>query len=395
MKSSLTHRSGRVSLVAAVFLSLVLAGQAMAASWSSPTTFWSSGGDTWAWPWGLVTLDSSTALTVYQETHPTNDASRVFVRRSTDGGVSWAPRVSVSRAGSTYWSAVPSMAAHGKAVDIAWTELNTSTRKSHIRYTRSTDAGASFAGSIALSPLGHAAGAKVARGPNGRVAVLWHNEANSRILIRVSTNGGASFAGRQVLPTTVFPRDYALAVGDGVIYFAYTTWNDGIWLRRSLDNGVSWSSATKLTGGKTGRRGLTLTAEGAEAFLGFARKTTEYTGGWTPSYRRTVDKGASWSGQIHLAMPGANARPPLIALQDGFARAAFARCQKRGCDLRVFYRQAPDGHHWTPTERVSPAGSATPFGVGYTGGRILVGYDLYDSATDWSTYRFEVRSGTP
>jgi hypothetical protein len=393
MKFSLTHRAGRMSVATAVFLSLVLAGGATAATWSSPTTFWSSGGDTWAWPSGLVTLDSSTALALYQETHPTNDASRVFVRRSTDGGVSWAPRVRLSRSGSSYWSAVPSMAAHGKDVDVAWTELNTSTRKSQIRYTRSTDGGASFASSVALSPLGKASAAKVARGPDGRVAVLWHNEAKNRTLIRVSTDGGASFAARQVVLGAVGARNHAVAVGDGVIYVAYATWNDGIWLRRSLDDGASWSSATKLTGGKTGRRGLTLTAEGSEAYLGFARKTTEYTGGWTPSYRRTIDKGASWSGQVHLAMPGAKARPPMIALQGGIARAAFARCQKRGCDLRVLYRQSPDGLDWTPSERVSPAGSASPFGVGYTGGRIVIGYDLYDPATD--TSRIEVRTGTP
>lgn len=389
MKSSLTHRSG-MSVATAMLLSLVLAGQAMAATWSSPTTFWSSGGDTWAWPWGLVTLDSSTALAVYQETHPTNDASRVFVRRSTDGGVSWAPRVRVSRAGSTYWSAVPSIATQGQDVDVAWTELNTSTRKSQIRYTRSTDGGASFGDSVALSPLGQASAAKVARGPNGRVAVIWYNEANNRILIRVSTDGGTSFAARQVLLASVSVRNHAVAVGDGVIYFAYATWNDGIWLRRSLDDGASWSTATKLTAGKTGRRGLSLIAEGAEAYLGFARKTAA---GWTPSYKRSADKGASWSGRVNLARPSANAWPPLMSLHGGVARTAFARCQKPDCDLRVFYRQSSDGLSWTPRERVSPDGSASPFGVGYTGGRIVIGYDLYEPVTD--TYRIEVRTGTP
>jgi hypothetical protein len=403
MKPSPKHRSGPVALATAVFLSLVLAGQAMAASWSSPTTIWSSDVDTFAWPAGLVTLDSSTALAVYQETYPTTDDSphRVFVRRSTDSGLSWAPRVRLSRAGSSY-SGQPSMAALGRDVDVVWTERNSSTGKSHIRYTRSTDAGASFASSVALSPLGKASAAKVARGPNGRVAVIWHNEATNRTLIRVSTNGGATFAARQVVLGAVGARNHAVAVGDGVIYVAYGTWKNGIWLRRSLDDGASWSSATKLTAGKTGRRGITLTAEGSAAYLGFARKTTEYTGGWTPSFRRTLDKGASWSGQIHLAMPSTNAQPPVIALQGGIARAAFARCQKRGCELRVFYRQSPDGLDWTPSERVSPAGSATPFGVGYTGGKIVIGYDLHDSAPDTSTpgvwhwpNRFEVRTGTP
>ncbi|HVM29438.1 MAG TPA: sialidase family protein [Candidatus Limnocylindrales bacterium] len=388
MKASAVRRSG-MSVVTATVMALLLAGQAMAASWSSPTTFWVSGGDTWAWAGHLATLEPSTAIAVYQETHPTDGSSRIFARRSTDGGATWGSPMLLSRP-NTAWSYKPHIAVHGQDVDVVWTEKDAGTQQSHIRYARSTDGGASFSSSVALSPHAYNYDAKVARGPGGRVAVAWYNEAKVRTLIRISTNGGASFAARQVVVNSVSQRHHALAVGDGVIYVAYTTWKDGIWLRRSLNDGASWSTAAQLTVGRTGRRGVTLAAEGTQAYLGFARKSST---GWTPSIRRTVDKGASWSGQVHLAVPGANAQPPIIALQGGIARSAFARCQNRGCDLRVFYRQSADGLDWTPAERVSPAGWATPFGVGYTGGKIVVGYEVYEAATD--TYKIEVRTGTP
>jgi hypothetical protein len=94
-----------LSLAGAVLLSLVLAGQSLAATWTTvPLT---SSGNTWAE--GLVTLGSSTAVAVY------SDTGAIFVRRSTNSGATWKAPLRLAASG---WN--PAIAGRGTNVDVVW-----------------------------------------------------------------------------------------------------------------------------------------------------------------------------------------------------------------------------------------------------------------------------------
>jgi hypothetical protein len=376
MRSTMARRTG-LTLPAALLLSLVLAGQAAAAAWSSPLALTSSGN---GWAGDLVTLGASTAVAVYE------DGGRVFVRRSTNSGASWAPRVRLSADGQ-----YPAISGRGSKVDVAWVRGHT------VRYARSTNSGASFGASVVLANPAFLAADQVdvARGPSGRVAVSWTEVSpgmgsdESRVRVRVSTNGGASFGKTKTLATSA--RGSTVAAGKGVIYVAYSKQNGSVQLRRSRDSGGSWTPATTIT--RNGE-GAQLTASGAHAYIGYAQGSAA---SWV-RYRRSTNKGATWTSPVNLS--SSTGRPSYslhMSLKSGVVRAAFERCLDAACDTSgVFYRQSSNGTSWTAAEKVSTdAGrDAHPAGVGFAG-RIIVLYGIHVGLDGYLDPNVYVRTGAP
>jgi hypothetical protein len=172
MKSSTPLRTG-ASILTATFLSLVLATQAVAATWSQPTALTKSGK---AHAGGVVTLGTSQVIAAYLNN------GRVVVRRSTDSGATWLARQRLAKN-----ARAPAIAGRGTNVDVVWVNKN-----GRVRYARSTNSGASFRPTVALSPeFIKVRSPKVARGPNGLVVVAWTQQF-AEVHARISTNGGAS-----------------------------------------------------------------------------------------------------------------------------------------------------------------------------------------------------------
>ncbi len=78
--------------------------------------------------------------------------------------------------------------------------------------------------------------------------MLWHSRTHAQVFVRVSKNGGQTYAKRQALSTTNetpgYARNLALAVADGVIYVANSN-AEGIQIRRSFD-GTHWGRRTQV-----------------------------------------------------------------------------------------------------------------------------------------------------
>jgi hypothetical protein len=380
MRSTIVGRT-RLALPGAALLSLLLVGQTLAVSWSSPIPLTSSGN---GWAGGLVTLGASTAVAIYE------DGGRVFVRRSTDSGVSWAPRLRLTTDGES-----PAIAARGSKVDAVWEQGG------RVRYARSTDSGASFGASRTLSPSPEPLwpfDLAVARGPNGRVAVAWveaqlgFGDAFSRVRVRVSRDGGATFDKAKTLArgSTTFYLP-SVAVGKGVIYVAYSS-ESRLRLRRSLDSGATWKAATTIT---SQGDGASLTASGSQAHIAYSEFNGSNT--WVRT-RRTTDKGKTWASPINLSSAtGKPSYSPRLSLQGGVVRAAFERCLDSSCNTSgVFYRQSSNGTSWTSAEKVSTdAGrDAHPAGVGFAG-RVIVLYGIHVGLDGYLDPNVYVRSGAP
>jgi hypothetical protein len=360
-----------LSLGGALLLSLLLAGQSLAATWTAqPLT--SSGN---AWAGGLVTLGSSTAVATYQ------DNGAVFVRRSTNSGATWKAPLRLAASG---WN--PAIAGRGTNVDVVW-EKWTSTNPV-IRYARSTNSGGTFRASVRLSPkAAFAYYPSVARGPNGRVAVAWlePTSSGSRLRIRVSTDGGASFAKAKTLATSENLSEQAVAVGKGAIYAAYTD-DTGLRVRRSTNSGSTWSSARLIATDATGDFGPpSITAAGGAAYVAYTAFAEPDV--WV-RYSRTTDKGATWTSPVNLSpRNGPVSGVPTISLQGGVARVAFASCLDQECNTwAVFYRQSSNGTSWTAAEMVSVptiTPRAGPAGLGYAGKVIVLYTGFSPDGTRW------------
>ena len=355
-------RLGTFSGAAAVLLSIVLAGTAMAASWSTPAQLSSSGNSSSV---DVVTLNSRTAVAAYSESNEQGEPEGLFVRRSNDGGVTWGPPVMVSAKGN-----FPALAANGMNVDLVF-----NSGSGRVRYARSTDGGVTFAPSMPLSPRGRFAWRPdVGHGPGGVVVVVYEDVQNGNVVARVSTNNGASFAAADILTTNGEEVGVAAAVGDGVIYVGYSVGSDRLRLRRSFNNGATWTAQTRITNNNIGF-GISLAAVGSHAYFAFTGPN-DFPKHEQAVMRRTTNSGGGWSSLIGIAPRNWTTQDPDLGLSGGVLHAGFSRCPTEfdTCFVdEVYYRRSTTGTSWNNLLRASP-GSVPAFGPSVGSHRPLIVY---------------------
>jgi hypothetical protein len=374
-------------------LSLVIAGQAFAVTWNPrialSTSSNGSGG-------GLVTMGSSNAVAIY------TDTGRTYTRRSTNSGATWQPRVQLSGKG-TWFTAI---AGRGTTVDAVWSRTADFDQDGFLNYRRSTDSGATFAPVNTLASMTDPGGFVLyapgaAHGAGNRVAVAWHemSSTTNRFQVRVSTDGGLTFGAAVPLgnSTVNYSRPPAVAIGTGVIYVAYFIDQTTAQLRRSTNNGATWTPAVTLATdgyGDGNIYALSMVANGSAAHFAYAAKSGAAE--WV-RYRRTSNKGVNWTAVSNLSpATGNDELRPVLSLVGGVLRVVYESCENAACDgQHVTYRRRASGA-WTAEEEAShpSADWASPSGLGYAG-RVIVLYDadhyrsIYDANMD-----VYVRTGT-
>ncbi len=256
-------------------------------------------------------------------------------------------------------------------------------------YTRSGDGGVTFgpsivlATSVLLDPYGPTL--SVGRGPNGVVAVLWEDDSLRAI---VSTDGGLSF-GEAFTVASGAGHGPAVAVGDGVVYVAYTE-DVQLLVRRSLDGGSTWTAPDSL--GKVvpdtfwGPAFASIAADGANAYIAYDVETQPNS---FIRYRQTTNSGQTWSKPVNLSPPSDHrlySELPVITQQGGTIHVAYGRCNfwfEGACDLgtqwssELVYRHSNNGIAWSRGETVVDGfpGRVLPVGLGVAG-RVMAFYSL-------------------
>jgi hypothetical protein len=369
-----SHRSRYLALPGALLLSVLLAGQTLAATWAPPVALTSAD----VVYQGDIAGAGTTAVAIYASA----DSGKVMARRTTNSGSTWSAAVQLASVGM-----FPAIAGNGVSFYAVW---NSSTGR--VRHARSTNGGASFGASVALSPAGrYAWRPSIASDGAGRLAVAWEDYDSGEIKARVSLDGGASFGAAQTVATGGIGAGTAVAIGDGVLYVAYSAGPSAVRVKRSLNWGSSWSAPTRVTGALAAI-GISMTAAGSQAYVAYAADSSY---GSKVRYRRTTDKGATWSAQMDLGPPTWTTYEQHLALQGGVLRATFTRCKLEVdvcIDERVFYRQSSNGTIWSTSERVSPTGLWDAYSGRVThAGKILALY-VGDSAAGANPY---VRVGSP
>ncbi len=348
-------RTGFGSTTLALLLTAVVAGQAAGATWTKVQV--ASGASLS----GLATLADGTALVAYEKCVGGGFcSSRTYVKRSTDGGATWGSRWTLP--GAAYSAAI---AGRGTNVDLAWNDEN----DDGLKYARSTDSGISFGEPMLITSHYTAGEPALARGPGGLVVVAWGEwpQFDFKVSARVSTNGGASFGPKTSWSTSESGTDLSsVAAGDGVVYVAHTNRAGASLVRRSLDGGASWTKALTIDDTPFVYQPV-ISAAGSEALVAYG--TVDADEHQDVRYRRTTNKGVSWSPSLHLAPESASAYDPVLSMQGGVARVLFAT------DHGLFYMESDDGLEWSSPERVHRRNDGL---VGYAGRPIVAHDNLAD-----------------
>lgn len=219
---------------------------------------------------------------------------RIVVQTSSDGGATWPGDVGVGFHGATqqqdkHWLACDlSRSAHRGTMYMSWTEFDKyastiPTDSSRIRFSRSTDHGASWSEPIVISRLSGDCidsdttdeGAVPAADTNGNVHVVWADRRG--IVFASSTDAGVTFGNDRVLAGTVEGWDFpvsGLQRGNGLPVIVtdfsggphrgtmYIIWTDRlsrsssglqVLMMISTDDGATWSAPRKVNADNGGR----------------------------------------------------------------------------------------------------------------------------------------------
>jgi hypothetical protein len=199
--------------------------------------------------YGQVAAWNSSVYVIWQDSVSGRNYD-VFIKKSTDNGTTFGTPVNLSN--NPGFSEHPQLSAYGSNVYAVWADNTPGNRE--VVFARSTDEGISFEDALNLSnnTLDSHSQEVAAFGDN--VYVVWvdrDEEENTRILLRASNDGGATFGGTVNISNQAnagsFPK--VAAYGDDV----YLTWNvigdganDGLYFAKSSDSGGSFGDATKL-----------------------------------------------------------------------------------------------------------------------------------------------------
>jgi hypothetical protein len=283
----------------------------------------------------------------------------VYARRTADGGRTWTARMTLASNIGLYGS----VSGIGQRVDLAYVQVvrcpTDGSQARRLFYRRSLDGGASWSTPRALTtPCSQIADQDVARHSNGQVSVAWTGLYTGRMFMRTSTDGGASFGPAQAAgqtynsepgTRTIYVGDPTLAIGDGVTYLGYTSARDTLSVRRSTNLGASWSAALRLDRFASGFSSIATT--GARAIIGY---TSTSTGSARALYRRTADRGSSWSS-ARMVVPlatGEYSAGPQFTYRSGLLAVLVARGKPGTAAIR--HRQSSDfGGIWSASTTVS------------------------------------------
>jgi hypothetical protein len=377
------RRAARPTLLASMMalgLSLALASQAFALTWSPERVFgfWSS---TYGVPGGTSATSDGTLHLVYEEY--IDPYWTVVYRRSMDGGLTWKsgyrPATTADAA-----SERPSISASALYVDLLWVE--TDETRHRLTHRRSADGGTTWGRARVLSSgTSPVMSPRVARDGAGHVLVTWTNGSSGQINVRVSSDGGLTFGNATAIASTslAFSSGHdgraVPVIGSQFAAIAYSSSPTTIRLRRTTDWGATWSTPATITS-KGSWQGPGAIAAGSTVLVGYATQASDDS---ATVYRRSTNKAASWGGVITLApMSSLPAFAPVFGYAGGKWRVAYERCTTNACVAsRIRYAESSNGSTWSAAETVSSGGEAvyvTPIGIARTS-RTLVAYTAFDA----------------
>jgi hypothetical protein len=302
-------------------------------------------------------------------------------RRSGDGGSTWSDPVQLSGPGAN-GALAQALNRFGTAtIDAVWLEFDAQNHF-HAWYRRSLNNGFDWGDRIRLTSLtGDAGTADVARFGD-RVTVAYTDGATGQVNVRISTDGGETFAPkRQVGVTSNQPYSDAdsydgfvgVVDASGTITVVWDSDDTTLLAKRSTNGGATWSAATTLATNADGRQ-TTILSAAAKVIVGY---TSLVNNRWRATQRRTLDEGVHW--QPAGLVGGEDSFLPVFGYGGGVLRLAYERCLSSCSQSRAFFETSSDfGATWTTFTQVNDADHtpyAYPVGVvPAAGGQTVVIY---------------------
>lgn len=197
-----------------------------------------------------IYADRNNVLLVWEDNR---NGSEIYFKKSTNCGITWGPDTRLTY--DPYYSLFPSVCSNNNIIHIVWGDTRTD-NSGDIFYKRSTDNGITWSNDLRFTDTqnGNYFPSISISGTN--VHVIWEDRRNGQsgeIYYRRSTDNGASWE-NEVRLTNNPANSWmpALSVNGSnvqIVWLDQRTGSFEVYNKFSTDNGVSWSTDTKVTNG--------------------------------------------------------------------------------------------------------------------------------------------------
>jgi hypothetical protein len=344
----------RIASLLGVLLSILLASQTAAASWSSAFRLrLGANAD------GVAALGGANAAVLY------TDPDDLYVRRrvSDDGGTGvWAGARLIAT--DVRWSleGEPQIAGEGSNVDVVYVD-----RFRRMVYMRSTDGGYTFPDRMRFGTKGGCIIDPLVDRYGSFVVIAWSTFCEPYgTRVKVSLDGGETFGTTRLLAL----GNHGLAVTKSTIYVTGHS-GGGLIMRRSFDWGATWTRPRLLTTNAhtwySQRGGGNLSVDGAKVYVTWVALTAPSDGEipWV-RYIHSLDGGASWGPVRDLDLASRKTGGsyfPIVNVVGKAAHFIWARCDDGDCFGNDSVRYAQHSLEGLSSMELV-AGGGIPGGVG-------------------------------
>ena len=283
----------------------------------------------------------------------------VYYKRSTDEGVTWGSDVRLTADDDTV-SQYPSLAVSGSNVHAVWQDYR---KGLEIYYKSSTDGGATWGDDVLLTAdddTGSYWPCIVALGCS-TLHVVWVDDRTPYrgVYYKRSLNGGTSWSKDVRLSSNAANSRSSpvVAASGSEAYLAWVEWGPSYYhvhFRRSTNGGETWAAETTLVNSIEGYPDLV--ASGSVVHL-------VYSGYYSPRYRvhymRSTDSGVAWGGPwvIYSNSSGNDQDEPSLAASGSYVHLSWEESNGE-----VYYGRSPDdGTTWEKSVRLTNSSGASEY----------------------------------
>jgi len=300
-----------------------------------------------------VAVNGANVYVLWQDDNPGN--KEIFFKQSADNGANW--QASKRLTSNTGESLHPDIALSGANIFAVWDDDSPGNREIYLK--RSTDGGATWGSNKRLTNnAGESSYPEIAvSGSNVYMIYGDNTQGNYDVYFRRSVNGGVNWQAAQKLtstPAKISGKEIA-ASGDNV----YVTWCDAapgnyeIYFKRSLDGGVSWEDTKRITYNAGNSGDPAIAVSGTNVYLVWEDDTP---GVFEIYFRKSINDGVNWQAVQRLTDNIVEDCLPQIAVSGLNVCVAMAEAGSGGVTEIYFKKSLDGGDTWLDVERLTTNG---------------------------------------
>ncbi len=306
-------------------------------------------------PSGIGAASGSNRFVVWQDNTPGN--WDILFKRSTDNGAMWKSTVNLSKNAGD--SEHPQIAVSGSNVYIIWAQWNTDFSSQDIILRRSTDNGATWQPKVNLSNDVPKSFDPVMTALGEFVFVTWTSResgGDAETLFRRSGDNGTTWKPVVNISGTSGDGESQITVNGANVYVIWNGYTEDdslhhLMFRRSTDNGATWKSQVELSDGTSAPEGSRIAVSGANVYTVWSDQTENSLDIF---FRRSTDGGATWKSAKVLQFNAGSSEHPQIAVSGSNVYVVWEDKTPAPGIYDIFYMRSTDsGATWGPRVNLS------------------------------------------